>query len=60
MMDEDSQDNGTDKRAQQGDGCQGDAQGLVVGEELHALGDTVVTLGTGPEVLWTTGALCRV
>ena len=32
----------------------------MVGQELNALRDTVVTLGTGPEVLWTTGALCRV
>ena len=32
----------------------------MVGEKLHLLRDTAVTLGTGPEVLWTTGALCRV
>ena len=29
----------------------------MVGEELHALRNTVVTLGTGPGVFWTTGAL---
>ena len=60
MTDEDSQDDGAGKRAEQRDGRQGDAQGLVVGEELHCFRDTFVMLGIGPGVLWTADALCRV
>ena len=57
MVDEDAQDNSTDECAQQCGGCQEDTQRLLIGEELYFLRNTVVTLGAGPEVLWTTGAL---
>ena len=57
MIDEYYQDNRTDKCAQQRGGCQADTQRLLIGEELYFLRNTVVTLGAGPEVLWTTGAL---
>ena len=56
-MDEDAQDDSTDKRAQQGRGCQADTQRLMVGEELCFLWNTAVILGAGPKILWTAAAL---
>ena len=56
MINKDAQDNSTHTCAQQGGSCQADTQRLMVGEKLCFLRNTVVTLGTGPEVLWTAGA----
>ena len=57
MTDKYAQDNSTHACAQQGGNCQANTQRLMVGEKLCFLMNTVVTLGAGPEILRTTGAL---
>ena len=57
MINKDAHNNSTHTCAQQGGSCQADTQRLMVGQKLCFLRNTVVTLGAGPEVLWTTDAL---
>ena len=57
MINKDAQDNSTHTCAQQGGSHQANTQRLMVGQKLCFLRNTVIMLGAGPEVLWTTGAL---